>query len=270
MIPRSRGVAVAALALAAATHLLALHDFSAGEPVLVEGGGSGEVAALGDAFKDYVTGATASTPATAHQPTVAPTQQQTAVSATSQARASVPGAIKHTVADTKAAVAVTHRQASAEAQEAAPSETEAVAKTPAVKPADPTKQKVDQVASQAGNSEKSARKGNASGKTSKGAATAKKTSSIAAGQGNAEVSNYRGHVMRKITRARRKNVNIRGAVLVSFRIGDNGALVSVTVKRSSGSKRLDQVALSQVRAAAPFQPPPAAARRDYMIEIVGK
>lgn len=274
MIPRSRAVAVAALALAAATHVLALNDFSARETVLVEGGGSGEVAALGDAFEDYVTGATASAPATAHQPAVTPTQQHAAVSPTSQAQAAISTEIDHTVTNSTAVVPVTRVQKTVDAQKAEPAKvppkTEVVAHTPDQKPAEPTKQKVDQVASQAGNSEKSAKKGNASGKTSEGAATAKKSTSTAAGQGNAEVSNYRGHVMRKITRARRKNVNIRGAVLVSFRIGDNGALVSVTVKRSSGSKRLDQVALAQVRAAAPFQPPPAAARRDYIIEIVGK
>ncbi|WP_170414584.1 TonB family protein [Ruegeria atlantica] len=273
MIPRSRVVAVSTVALAAASHVLALHDFSAGETVHVEGGGSGEVAALGDSFKDYVTGATASTPAVAHKPPVTPTLQQTAISPT-QPQAVVPQPLSPVAPSSAQAAAVTTQQTPETAQKAAAAKaaakTKIVSQTPAKKSAEQTPQKVDQVASQAGNSEKNAKKGNASGQTSEGAATAKKTKSKSAGQGNAEASNYAGHVKRKITRARRKSVNIRGAALVSFRIGDTGALLSVRVTRSSGSKRLDQVALAQVRAAAPFQPPPATARRDYTIEIVGK
>ncbi|MBO9444603.1 TonB family protein [Ruegeria sp. R14_0] len=246
MIPRSRGVALGALAVAASTHVLALQDFSAAEPVQIEGGGAGETAALGEAFRDYVTGSTASAPVTARQQAVTPTSQQVAVRPVEQAQA----------APIRAAVAV--------------SQPTAVAQTPKARPPEPAPKPRAQVASQAGNSEKSARKGNASGTEQKGAATARKTASTSASQGNAEASNYSGHVKRKITRARRKTVNIRGAAIVRLRIGDNGALLSLDIARSSGSKRLDQVALAQVRAAAPFQPPPPSARRDYTIKIVGK
>ncbi|MCG7519043.1 TonB family protein [Ruegeria sp. Ofav3-42] len=274
MIPRSRGVAITALTLAAATHVLALHDFSAGETVNIEGGGSGEVAALGDSFKDYVTGATASAPSAAHQLPVTPTQQQPTVTPTSQAEAIVPQTISPTAPNSATAVAVTSPQKPVEPEAATAPEPQpkraAVSQPEDVTPPEPAQQKVNQIASKKGNSEKSAKKGSASGNTSKGAATAKETKSKSAGQGNAQASNYAGHVKRKITRARRKSVNVRGAALVSFRIGDNGGLLSVSITRSSGSKRLDQVALAQVRAAAPFQPPPAAARRDYTIEIVGK
>ena len=274
MIPRSRGVAIAALVLAGATHVLALHDFSAAEAVLVEGGGAGEVAALGDSFKDYVSGATASTPITAHQPAVTPTQQKSAVRPTVQPQAAVTQAISPAQPSTAAtsAVAVQQTPVSAQKTEAVKSLEQAKPETQTAKavPTETPPKKVNQVASKAGNAEKSAKKGNASGQSSKGAATAQKTKSKAAGQGNAEASNYAGHVKRKITRARRKSVNIRGTAIVSFRIGDNGGLLSVRISRSSGSKRLDQVALAQVRSAAPFQPPPAAARRDYTIKIVGK
>lgn len=274
MIPRSRGAAITALALAAATHVLALHDFSAGETVHIEGGGSGEVTALGDSFKDYVTGATASAPSAMRQKSVTPAQQQPSVTPISQAEASVPQTTRPAAPNSAAAVAVINPQKPVEPETAKAPElqpTKAAASQPEeVTPPEPVEQKVNQIASKQGNSEKSAQKGSASGKTSKGAATAKETKSKSAVQGNAEASNYAGHVKRKITRVKRKSVNIRGAALVSFRIGDNGDLLSVSITRSSGSERLDQVALAQVRAAAPFQPPPAAARRDYTIEIVGK
>ncbi|WP_170465097.1 TonB family protein [Ruegeria arenilitoris] len=246
MIPTSRVVALGALALAASTHVLALHDFSATEPVQIEGGGAGEAAALGEAFRDYVTGSTASAPVTVRQQAVTPTPQQVAVRPVEHAQA----------APIKAANAV--------------SQPTTVAQTPKAQRPEPTPKPQAQIASRAGNSDKTARKGNASGTKQKGAATARKTASASAAQGNAEASNYAGHVKRKIARARRKTVNIRGAAMVRFRIGDNGALLSLDIARSSGSKRLDQVALAQVRAAAPFQPPPPSARRDYTIKIVGK
>jgi protein TonB len=58
----------------------------------------------------------------------------------------------------------------------------------------------------------------------------------------------------------------RGSTSVSFAIGENGALRAVRVARSSGNARLDQLALSTVRNAAPFSPPPSGAV-SYTIRI---
>ena len=49
----------------------------------------------------------------------------------------------------------------------------------------------------------------------------------------------------------------RGSATVTFSIGRNGELRSVRIRQSSGSARLDQMALATVRGAAPFPAPPA-------------
>jgi len=127
-----------------------------------------------------------------------------------------------------------------------------------------------QIASRQGNAQKSARKGTETGETSAGSANARQSASASTSQGNAAATNYAGLVKRKILRARRRSVNIRGTARVTFQIADNGSLVSTAISRSSGSKRLDQVALAQVQAAAPFPRPPQGARRRFTIEIVGR
>jgi protein TonB len=53
---------------------------------------------------------------------------------------------------------------------------------------------------------------------------------------------------------------------VVFTIGGSGALRTVRVGRSSGTTRLDQLALATVRNAAPFAPPPAG-MASYTIRI---
>lgn len=58
----------------------------------------------------------------------------------------------------------------------------------------------------------------------------------------------------------------RGSTTVVFAIGDNGALRTVRVGRSSGNTRLDQLALTTVRNAAPYPPPPSGAV-SYTIRI---
>lgn len=55
-----------------------------------------------------------------------------------------------------------------------------------------------------------------------------------------------------------------GAVKVSFSIGADGGLNSVSVRDSSGYDELDEAALDAVRAAAPFDPLPEAAGRDEL------
>lgn len=87
--------------------------------------------------------------------------------------------------------------------------------------------------------------------------------------GNAAAANYPGQIIRRIQRTRRERVNLRGSAQVSFTIAANGALAAVSIVRSSGSARLDQVALQQVHRAAPFPPPPAGARRNFILRIDG-
>ncbi|SPJ30691.1 energy transducer TonB family protein [Falsiruegeria mediterranea] len=125
------------------------------------------------------------------------------------------------------------------------------------------------VAAKAGNSTQNARKGTETGTKQKSSANSRKSASTLGAAGNAAASNYPGLVKRKIHRARRKSVKVRGLARVSFRIADSGALAAVSISRSSGSNRLDQVALAQVRAAAPFPKPPAGARRRFSVEIKG-
>lgn len=58
----------------------------------------------------------------------------------------------------------------------------------------------------------------------------------------------------------------RGSASVTFTIGDMGVLRGAQIARSSGSSRIDQLALQTVRSAAPFPAPPAGAV-SYTIRI---
>lgn len=90
----------------------------------------------------------------------------------------------------------------------------------------------------------------------------------ATAQGNAAVSNYPGQVMRRIQRAKRR-ANVRGVAVVRFRVTSGGGLSGLSIARSSGSGKLDGIALAQVRRAAPFPPPPAGARTSFTVRIKG-
>ncbi len=274
MIPSSRAIAVSAIVLAAATHGLAVHDFGTQTTTRIEGGSSVDTAALGTSFKDFTTGTIASAPTVARKTTVEPDQPvkransevQTAKTAKPIAKQVVPsakGALKATVPQKASRPEVTQAKQSESEPKRKPA-------TPPVQTSELEKKKVAQQATKAGNGERTRKKGNTTGETNKGEAAAEKTARTTSAQGNADASNYAGKVKRKILRARRKSVNIRGVVLVTFRIADSGALVSANIARSSGSKRLDRIALSQVRAAAPFPIPPAGARREYTIEVLSK
>ncbi len=88
-------------------------------------------------------------------------------------------------------------------------------------------------------------------------------------QGNAAASNYSGLVMRRIQRAKRR-ADVRGVALVRFRITAGGGLAGVSIARSSGSGKLDGIALAQIRRAAPFPPPPNGARTSFTVRIKGQ
>lgn len=87
-------------------------------------------------------------------------------------------------------------------------------------------------------------------------------------QGNAAVSNYHGQVMRRIQRAKRR-ASVRGVAVVRFKVTAGGGLTGLGIARSSGSGKLDAIALAQVRRAAPFPPPPAGARTSFTVRIKG-
>lgn len=54
-----------------------------------------------------------------------------------------------------------------------------------------------------------------------------------------------------------KRQGIDGTARVAFTIGSNGQPSNIRIRQSSGSNLLDQAALSAVRRASPFPPPPA-------------
>lgn len=273
MIPRSRAIAALAILLAAATHSLALHEFRTDEPVLVEGGGSVETAALGSSFEDFVAGTVPSASAETQQQRVEPDRQaQKSVPETQIAKSATPSvaqALPATQPTLRARAAQDPGTPEKPVAQKPVAEPATAAKTPPVQKPEPEESKAAKPGASARNAKQDQKKGAATGKTAKGAATAQSATRTASTQGNAEASNYAGQVKRRILRARRKSVNIKGSVLITFHIADNGTLQSAQVSRSSGSKRLDQVALAQIRAAAPFPVPPPSARRQYTLEIKG-
>ena len=304
MIPRSRLIALLAVLVALATHAAAMLDFGGKPETKIKGGGDVGVAALGNSFRDMTAGTVPSeTPDTTEiskpeqlkQPE--PQTPQTALPAPSTARApeqakpAQPAPPQQQMAALAPAPMATLTPATSpqaptspklKTQPPKPQQKASVA-PPKLKPTDqkktpvkpikdkpkPKKTKKKQAAAPKGNSAKTERVGQANGKSKSKKSTASASGRKAAQQGNAAASNYRGIVLRRINRARRKSTNIRGTALVSLRIADNGSLAHVSISRSSGSARLDKIALSQVRAAAPFPRPPAGANRAYSV-IIGR
>ena len=117
---------------------------------------------------------------------------------------------------------------------------------------------------------KSARKGQTDGAATGTAARSSKTKGQSQVAGNAAASNYPGIVMRKIQRTRKERAGARGKARVAFTISGNGAVASVNIVKSSGSARVDQIALRHIRRAGPFPPPPQGARKSFSLEFVSK
>jgi protein TonB len=120
-----------------------------------------------------------------------------------------------------------------------------------------------------GNGEVNATRGVATSTRSQPGGQAQTTGGSAKVQGNAAASNYAGLVMRRIQRAKRR-ADVRGEALVRFSITAGGGVASLSLARSSGSGKLDGIALAQVRRAAPFPPPPPGARTSFTVRIKGK
>ncbi|MBB94051.1 MAG: hypothetical protein CML68_05525 [Rhodobacteraceae bacterium] len=120
-----------------------------------------------------------------------------------------------------------------------------------------------------GNANQNTRKGTETGSASATAARQASSNAKSSQAGNAALSNYRGNVFRRIARAKRGRVNIKGATLVSLTISPSGQLAGVSVARSSGSGKLDQIAVAQVRRAAPFPATPDGRSQSYTVKISG-
>lgn len=103
-----------------------------------------------------------------------------------------------------------------------------------------------------GKNKSNVKKGTSSGKAEKGSiGSSKRGNSKSAG--NANITNYKGKVRRKI--ARKFNPRTRPAkrdAVVSFSISKNGSAQSIRLARSSGNAKLDRAALSAVKSASPF------------------
>jgi periplasmic protein TonB len=121
-----------------------------------------------------------------------------------------------------------------------------------------------------GNSDQNAKRGAATGTQPKAKTKSGTNSARTAKPGNAEKSNYLGLVKRKIERKKKRNVNIKGTVRVSFNISASGTLTRLSVSRSSGSAKFDQSAMQQVRRAAPFPAPPGGAPIGVSLDLRSK
>ncbi|CAN0584849.1 unnamed protein product, partial [Ectocarpus sp. 12 AP-2014] len=140
-------------------------------------------------------------------------------------------------------------------------------KPPEPKQVDP-KPKVA-AAPQGNNATENTRKGSATGSSQGAAARQATTSSKSSEAGNAAMSNYQGKVFRKIARAKRGKLNVRGSATVILTIAPSGQLTGLSLARSSGSGKLDDFALLQIRRAAPFPPSPNGKSVSYTVKVKG-
>jgi protein TonB len=85
-----------------------------------------------------------------------------------------------------------------------------------------------------------------------------------------EATAYPDAVMRRLSKAARPRVGLRGEAVIAFEVAADGSLAHASVARSSGAPALDSAALAFVRGAAPFPPPPDGAQRSFSIRIAGR
>lgn len=60
-----------------------------------------------------------------------------------------------------------------------------------------------------------------------------------------------------------RRADLSGSPVIEVALGSDGALISATIRRSSGHAEIDQAALEILRLASPFEPFPADLARDY-------
>ncbi|UTS82211.1 TonB family protein [Phaeobacter piscinae] len=279
-VPHSRLIGVLALFLAAAGHA-GMAQLSVPDKAEISGGETG-LAAQGFAFADLVQGGDtpidakelpdADIAATPAATTLSPQVEKVVVEAVQSAVQPLPtGAVP-----IRPALEV-EPSSSQKPEEPRPSEAATAAPKPEVleplpdaKPEPKPRPTPKRVQRHGNNAAQNTLAGTASGTAPKHSGQAKTSPGTAKQQGNAAADNYRGKVLRRVMRAKRQRVNIRGAVLVRFTITGSGALASARIAKSSGSSKLDNIALAQVRRAAPFPPPPKGVRPSYTVRIKGK
>ena len=275
MRPRVFAGGAVALALSGVLHAAVLLIAAPKEePVLITGGGTADIAALGAAFEDFVAGAVPVTQAAQPAVQVPATQPTLSLPASDAADLAVPVTAQPSVVPT-ATVPVTQTASSV-----APQTTTAIAEDtapvtsvrPVARPDRAPQQRAAQAApaQPAGNAQADANRGSAQGQQGGQAAASGEAPAQDTAGGQAAAANYPGQVLRQITRQRRQTAPSRGTVLVSFQIGGAGTLVSVAVARSSGSPALDQMAMDHIQRSAPFPPPPAGAQTAFSFEFVGR
>ncbi|WP_051372066.1 energy transducer TonB [Leisingera aquimarina] len=269
-VPRSRLAGAAALFLAAAAHAGAA--FLTDREQAEQAGGQTDLAAHGFAFADLAQGT--DTPVEAENTLAAehPVQDTPHKPAPETGQPVAPAAAKPAaVPNTKPALPSRQAQPVVQTPAQQPAKPAAQQPMPEAKPDPaPQPQPKPRKAAPRGNSDQNAAQGTAAGRAAKPAGQATQAPGTAKQQGNAAADNYRGQVLRRVMRAKRQRVNIRGAALVQFSIAANGALRAASIVKSSGSAKLDSIALAQVRRAAPFPAPPAGARTTYTVRIKGK
>ncbi len=71
---------------------------------------------------------------------------------------------------------------------------------------------------------------------------------------------YRSRVQSHLASRRPPGIGASGRVVINFGLTSSGNVSYASVANSSGNSALDRLALSTVRAAAPFPPPPSGSR----------
>lgn len=132
------------------------------------------------------------------------------------------------------------------------------------------KKKPEPVKQPRGNAEQTHQAGATSGNSRSTARASGVARAAAAASGNEAVSNYPGLVMQRVSRVPRPRAGSRGTAVVAFSVSAAGGLAGVSIARSSGSAALDRAAVSMIRSAAPFPPPPPGAQRSFSINIEGR
>lgn len=142
---------------------------------------------------------------------------------------------------------------------------------PAARPAKPAEPRSSPAPASRKGGEQPAKKGHATGSAA-GQAAERSAEDIAnyIAAGNAAVANYPGIVMRQIYRARKERAGARGEATVGFKIAASGAVATAHILQSSGSAKIDGIALRHIRRASPFPPPPKGARRNFSVVFVSK
>lgn len=142
---------------------------------------------------------------------------------------------------------------------------------PVARPQKPAKPKPSPAPATRKGGDQTAKKGQADGNDAGKAATSSNQRSVTSGAaGNAAVSNYPGLVMSKIRRVRKERAGAKGKATVGFKISASGAVTSVRILRSSGSAKIDRIAVRHVQRASPFPAPPKGARRSFSVVFVSK